>query len=85
MSDQDASSMMKEALLLQGISVEFQKRAEGKQPDLRDLFAMTALQGLLSGGDLSLRRETTAGIAYEYADAMMAARKQTKKKNAKTA
>lgn len=85
MSDDNAFEMMKEALLLQKISVEFQKRVEGKQPELRDLFAMTALQGMLSGGDLSLRRETTAEIAYAYADAMMEARKQPKKKNAKTA
>lgn len=85
MSDDITTEMMKEALLLQKISVEFQKRAEGKQPDLRDLFAMTALQGLLSGGDLALRRETTAAIAYSYADAMIEARKQSNKKTAKPA
>ena len=76
MSDDITPEMMKEALLLQKISVEFQKRAEGKQPELRDLFAMTALQGMLSAGDHGFTRGYTCEIAYEYADAMMKARQQ---------
>lgn len=46
-------------------------------PTLRDQFAMAALTGLLSGpaGDeFSIRRKGSSVIAYEIADAMLAAR-----------
>lgn len=44
---------------------------------LRDQFAMAALTGMLSGPDgdeFAIKRKGSAVIAYEFADAMLAAR-----------
>ena len=46
--------------------------------DLRDYFAAKALQALVSIPDINMSREEFANCAYEYADAMMEARKNVK-------
>lgn len=44
---------------------------------LRDYFAAKALNGMIASGNrLSLNRIDVAAIAYDYADAMMEARKK---------
>lgn len=48
---------------------------------LRDEFAMAALTGWLADGSVS-NEETAAVRAYEFADAMMAARAQSRKASA---
>ena len=49
-----------------------------KMPEvtLRDLFAMSALNGMLSNTDSFGLYEQQSDIAYMYADAMLKARKQ---------
>lgn len=44
------------------------------QPTLRDMFAMSALQGLLSSQNSCGNHEEFATWAYEYADEMLKAR-----------
>lgn len=44
-------------------------------PTLRDQLAMAALTGLLAYSDADATPETFSQLAYEYADAMMEARK----------
>jgi hypothetical protein len=46
--------------------------------ELRDYFAAKALQALVSIPDINMSREEFANCAYEYADAMMEARKNVK-------
>ena len=46
----------------------------GNLPTLRDRFAMVALQGLLSSQGRTVNPEGLAAMAYEQADAMLAAR-----------
>lgn len=46
---------------------------EGER-SLRDQFALAALQGILARGDRMARRRTTAQLAYDMADAMLAER-----------
>lgn len=48
-------------------------------PTLRDLFAMSALQGLLASDNVGFTIEYTAQNAYEYADVMLKVRKQGSK------
>lgn len=52
------------------------KSIECNMPDLRDLFAMNALNGILVSPDFSGTPDQLADIAYEYADAMIKARKR---------
>lgn len=47
-----------------------------KMPDLRDLFAMNALNGILASPDFSGNPEVITETAYQYADAMIQARKK---------
>lgn len=49
-----------------------------KLPTLRDQFAMAALQGLIACETTHGNHEEFAEWAYEYADAMIAARKEKK-------
>lgn len=49
-----------------------------KLPTLRDQFAMAALQGLISCEPPRHSHKEFAEWAYEYADAMLAARKEKK-------
>jgi hypothetical protein len=52
---------------------------ETKDRNLRDYFAAAALQGLLAQpleSDWAFSPELCAGSAYEYADAMIQARKE---------
>ena len=52
---------------------------ETKDRNLRDYFAAAALQGILAQpleSDWAFSPELCAGSAYEYADAMLAARKE---------
>jgi hypothetical protein len=46
--------------------------------ELRDYFAAKAMQALVSIPDINMNREEFANCAYEYADAMMEARKNVK-------
>ena len=48
---------------------------ENKTPELRDSFAMAALIGITSANQMA-RPEYQSQLAYEYADAMMKARKE---------
>ena len=48
---------------------------EYKMPDLRDLFAMNALNGILAQGDFHGSEQQYAEQAYRFADAMIKARK----------
>jgi hypothetical protein len=43
-------------------------------PDLRDMFAMAALTGILAHGDATI--STTESICYKIADAMLEAREK---------
>ena len=52
------------------------KSIECNMPDLRDLFAMNALNGILASPDFAGTPYEITKIAYEYADAMMQARKK---------
>lgn len=49
---------------------------EVKTPELRDLFAMNALNGILASPDFAGNPEEIAGYAYKYADAMLNARRK---------
>lgn len=49
---------------------------ECNQPELRDLFAMNALQGIISCGDFHGSEDQYAEQAYAFADAMLKARKR---------
>ena len=49
---------------------------ERKTPELRDLFAMNALNGILSNGDFRGSKNEYAEQAYGFADAMLEARKK---------
>ena len=51
--------------------------------DLRDLFAMNALNGILAQGDYHGSEQQYAEQAYGFADAMIAARKIKKNKEVK--
>ena len=54
-------------------------REQGVGMSLRDYFAAAALQGILAQpleSDAAFSPELCAGSAYEYADAMLAARKE---------
>ena len=50
------------------------KSIECNMPDLRDLFAMNALNGILANGDFHGNENAFAEQAYIFADAMMKAR-----------
>ena len=55
--------------------VALRVNAEQRRAELRDRFAMAALTGLLSGPcDLAAYRESCAKLAFQIADAMLAAR-----------
>ena len=47
-----------------------------KMPDLRDLFAMNAINGILASPDFTGTPEVLTENAYQYADAMLQARKK---------
>lgn len=49
-------------------------KESGEALTLRDQLAMAALQGILARGDRMARRSTTAQLAYDMADAMIAER-----------
>ncbi len=51
------------------------KSIECKMPDLRDLFAMSALNGIIAQCDFSESQQQYAEQAYNFADAMIKARK----------
>lgn len=59
------------------------KSIECNMPDLRDLFAMNALNGILAQGDYHGSERQYAEQAYCFADAMIAARKIKKNKEVK--
>lgn len=51
------------------------KSIECNMPELRDLFAMNALNGILAQGDFHGSEQQYAEQAYRFADAMIKARK----------
>ena len=55
-------------------TMETIKAAAKKIPDLRDLFAMQALNGMLANGGHHGSPEAFAEQAYTFADAMLKAR-----------
>lgn len=68
-------------------AVDFRRHVDefsGKQRSLRDWFAGMALQGMLAcpldapGEDYPDKRDKLCRVAFEYADAMLAARKEAK-------
>ncbi len=50
------------------------KSIECNMPDLRDLFAMNALNGILASPDYAGTPEQISDYAYQFADAMIKAR-----------
>ena len=66
------------AFPLQSIGPEFEPGYAGMT--LRDYFAAKAMQGLFAaGGGVTRGAEEWASLAYIMADAMLAARKETKR------
>ena len=73
MTDQEIKEMQQMLHELCGVVIRLQVDLNSK-PDLRDQFAMAALTGMLAGRVPGERTEWVKG-AYEFADAMMEARK----------
>jgi hypothetical protein len=51
------------------------RQLEEQRKTLRDEFAMAALTGFLSHPDAGFNVESSAQVAFQYADAMLEARK----------
>jgi hypothetical protein len=74
MTDEELEHMKQTVHDLCGAVLRLQIDLMGK-PDLRDQFAMAALPALISDPDSVAYPIGHAKLAYEYADAMMEARK----------
>lgn len=68
MSEKDHVELAAESVKLQEAALKLQIQ---NQPTLRDLFAMTALQGLLANDPHTCEYETYAIVAYRHADHML--------------
>ena len=56
------------------------EREEAETSELRDQFAMAAMQGMAANSEIDMRYDVAAEVAYKQADAMLAARSQTQTK-----